>query len=54
MKEGEKHHLKGRIVQMEEVSNLCASSEATNEKTCKKSMTCPWQSTVANKPQKWP
>jgi hypothetical protein len=30
-KKGERHHLKGRIVKMEIISDLCASMEATNE-----------------------
>jgi hypothetical protein len=31
MKEGEKHHLEKKVVQMETILNLCACKEAMNE-----------------------
>jgi hypothetical protein len=31
MTKGERHHLKRRVVQMEVVSNLCASKEAVHK-----------------------
>jgi hypothetical protein len=35
-KKGERHHLKGKIVKMEIISDLCASMEATNENHVKR------------------
>jgi hypothetical protein len=51
-KKNERHHLKRRIAKMEIVLNLCASRKVV-QRSCKRSMMCPWWGIIESESKEW-